>query len=466
MILILITLTPGALLCEEPPQHCVAPTREEEESDETADFTSLSDPQLAEQLADIISKKDFRANPDYETCLIALVRNGTSQSTAILRKHFNALMQRKLARYEGQENPDPGSYCNLELLTALRRIEKRPDPLRIVVETQKGMIAAKTLSLPAIKVRITNVDVEKQDVGFTSGGDYRSGRQARWRLQTADEKGVVVPSRPRRGYMLGGQSIETVLKYGESWETILNSRDFIATPPPGRYQLQVLYHDTRTISDMDNVAGLIVSKSATVQLVIKPTVIVLTSADAHLARSLVARLPPAEQLKIVVGSYGPWAHSFVYPNSPQGKLLNMGLKAVPQLIESLQHDKLSLRTKACVLSILFSITGENDPRECTGLGEYDYLEGPWMVFGGQSGGPESGGIGFPVVGSSSWGKLDPTALQQLATGWAQWLTSGLVKAEQRQDTKDSRSRVHRHLPCRLQKSALRIRRWSRGRSGR
>ena len=257
--------------------------------------------------------------------------------------------------------------------------------------------------------------------------------------------------------LLRRQFVETVLKYGESWETVLDLRNFISTPPPGRYQLQVFYHNTKTIADEDDLSHLIVSKSAAIPIVIEPTVIVRSNADVRKARNLIAKLSPAEKLKVVAGSYGPWAHGFVAPDSPQGKLLEMGLKAVPPLIDALCHDDLRLHQQAFILSVLFSITGENDPRNCFGLGEYGYLEGPWAVFGGPPGGSKNGGIG---IASSGWveGTIDPIDLHQLAAVWGQWMTSGTVKIENR-DAQAPLNIINPSPRCSRRRLPFRIRRY-------
>ena len=355
----------------EPTELFAGSTSEEEDSEMLSDdFSPLSDSQLAEQLEQMLSDNRFRENVSYEPCLNELVRRGTSQSAAILRKQFKLLVTQEIKQYEGLETSQPGSFYNLELLTALRRAQRQPDPLQIVLGNYGRPITAETLSLPSIKVTITNVDVEKQDVGFTYGGDYRSGRQARWRLHVVDEKGNVVPSRPPLDLIMGGQYQEHLLKYDQAWETELDLHSFIVTPPPGRYQLQVLYHNTKTIADEDDVSRMVVSRSAIVPLIIEPTVILVTDEDNRRARSLIDKISPSEKLKIVVGTYGAWSHDFVAPDSAHGKLLSMGLKAAPQLVELLHRGKLSLRQQACILSVLFSLTGENNRA---------FTASPWVI---------------------------------------------------------------------------------------
>jgi hypothetical protein len=118
------------------------------------------------------------------------------------------------------------------------------------------------------------------------------------------------------------------------------------------------------------------------------------------------------------------------PDSTQGKLLAMHLKAVPALVEALGRQDIPVETKRSILCLLFSATGENDPRESSCLGEYDYLEAPWAVLGGPPGRPGSGGFAFAEPGSSFFGGvMNPEGPEQMTTVWRDWLTSRTVKIE-------------------------------------
>ena len=68
-------------------------------------------------------------------------------------------------------------------------------------------------------------------------------------------------------------------------------------------------------------------------------------------------------LKIAIGPYGKWANEFIPPDTPEGKLLSMGIKAIPVLIDSLADKSLSDSQRAWILVLLFSATGQNDPRQ-------------------------------------------------------------------------------------------------------
>lgn len=387
-----------------------------------ARFRDWSDQRLSDRLDELLSSNNFRRKPAYEACLSEIVRRGGERWASVLRSRRDALMEREFDLYGDAADLVPGSYFNLELLTALRRVEGKSDPLQIFVELPNNEIAATPLSLPQLRVSIKNVDGAQQEVGFTFGGNYRSGRQARWRLAVVDTEGRWVPRRAQHGLITGGGLYERgVLRHGESWETVIDARRFIATPLPGRYTLQVLYHDTRTIADLKDISGLIVSKSAEIPFVVEPAVIELTEAERRAAEKWIAEIDADEQVKVVAGTYGEWAHHFLPPDSPQGKLLEMGLKSVPSLIESLQEDTRRAEKRAWILSLLFSVTGEHDPRRGSILGSYEKLEGPWEVLGGKPGEEGSRGIGFAARGSSSGGRIDAKSQEELSAKWIDWL---------------------------------------------
>jgi hypothetical protein len=427
-----------------------------------ARLRALPDERLSERLDELLSAEDFRREFEYEACLTEIVRRAQDEWAAQLQRHVDALAARVVDRFDDDDDGKPGSCWNLELLTALRRVQQKPDPLRIIVDAPDDRITTPQLSLPHLKVAIKNVDVDRQDAGFIFGGDYRSGRQARWRVVVVDADNKPVPMRGNRSFIAGGQFQEGVLERGESWETVLDLRRFIVAPPPGLYSLQVFYHNTRRIAHRTDLSGLIVCRSAPIVLEVEQTVIDLTKSEHQTAQAWIAQIDPEKELvgvagrnanqgnnfnaifarldvgikvKVIAGTYGEWAHEFIPPNSPQGKLLAMGLKSAPALIEALQQQQATtVEKRAWILALLYSLTGERDPREASAVGWYEALEGPWQVYGGKPGEGEAGGFGFAskMIGGPADGKINAKAQQELAKQWADWLET--VKVNMRDAT--------------------------------
>ncbi|MDB4439470.1 hypothetical protein N9153_00955 [Planctomicrobium sp.] len=402
-------------------------------------LSQRTDEDLEMILDEILNLPGFRSRAGYEPCLGEIIKRGGQRWESCLKSKFDTLMESDFEVFPdviGFEASDPGANFNLELLTALRRIKNQPDPLQIVISEPKELKGVGS-AMPNLKVRITNLDAEKVSVGFTFGGDYRSGRQSRWRILVKDVKGKRVPVREHLGFVGGGISGEGILEYGKSWETSLDVRSFIELPPPGKYTLTVQYHNTLTIAGQANVKGLIVSRSNPVPFSVEPLTITYSPADERTVRNLVADLDGSRNLKIVAGTYGEWAHEFIPPDSPVGKLLNMGFPAVPTIIELLHDKTMTKEKRAWLLGILFSLTSENDPRDSSALGGHEYWESGWQIWGGQPGESPAGGMSFGSKGSVGAGESDSKAQKKLITTWDNWLAK--VKVEER-DADDQRGR--------------------------
>ena len=153
-------------------------------------------------------------------------------------------------------------------MTAIRRIQKKPDPLKVLV-VGRNEVSCKFGSFPTFQVVLVNLDVDHQPVTIRVGGDYRSGRQTRWRFVVRDASGRELPEKPNTG-MGGGFSHDETLEYGESWSTALNLEDYVAIVEPGRYTMEILFHDQLDIADFDKIDGLVLCKSLPLKITVGP----------------------------------------------------------------------------------------------------------------------------------------------------------------------------------------------------
>ena len=363
----------------------------------------------------------FRDDHSYEPCLNEIVRRGGKPWEAFLIAKLETLNKKQIKLGEHIDDTVPGSLNNLELLTVLRRVQRKPDPIVVVLDA-KGPLEATPLGLPKLKVKIENLDSEKTTVGFRNSGDYRSGRQARWRIVVRDGKGTELPVRgpltSRHGDLVltigGGQYQEDVLKYGESWETVLDVGSFVKIPQPGTYSLEVLYHDTKAIADESDIRGLIISRAKPITLIVRPVVIEVTAQEQKQAAAVDRRLqcrPAAEGRCGGLRKMGPQVRAAHYAGR---KASRHGHQGGPHaVVESLGDKSLSDKKRAWILSLLFSATGENDPCDPSVLGEYEYRDAGWQVWGNKSGEGPSGGLQLPDEGPASDGKIDPEAMDGL-----------------------------------------------------
>jgi hypothetical protein len=254
---------------------------------------------------------------------------------------------------------------NLELLTALRRVQKKSDPLEVVVTVPRDLKAT-TKKLPVFAVALRSADIEKIPVWIKHGGDYRSGRQARWRFEVRDPSDKALPVRPCESEYGGGMHSEGPLQFGETWETSLPMNNFVDILEPGRYTVTVLYHNSATIADItapDELADLIIcrSKPFTLNVEREPKrVVQLCENSRKKAEELTRMLADRGLVKIVDGNYGKDFYEFISPNGPEGQLLRMDWQAVPQLLDTLEDSSVSRHKKAWVLGLLYTITAERD----------------------------------------------------------------------------------------------------------
>lgn len=254
---------------------------------------------------------------------------------------------------------------NLELLTALRRIKRQPDPLAIIID-QPARLKAATRRLPTLEVSLKNVDLEKRPFGIHAGGDYRSGRHARWRIHVWDANGALLPESRNNSFLGGGIYRDLSLTFGATWGLQLPLESYVKIRAAGKYKVQILYHDSETIADISDLKALenlILFRSEPFELKVEHGAkisIRLKKGEMETAKSLTNSLNERDPLRILIGEYKKDAHDFISTKSPQGQLLAMQWQAVPALIESLNNEKLSFRKRAWILSLLFSITLERE----------------------------------------------------------------------------------------------------------
>ncbi|MFQ5734751.1 MAG: hypothetical protein ACE5KM_22685, partial [Planctomycetaceae bacterium] len=246
---------------------------------------------------------------------------------------------------------------------ALRRVQGKPDPLFVHV-FRPAKLKATTRKLPMVDVALRLPG--KTQVWIKQGGDGRSGRQARWRFEVRDAKGKLLPARKNFSFIGGGQYMEGFLKFGRQYRTTLNMSRFVRIPKAGEYTVRIHYHNAATIADLDDHTSLkdfivFSSKSFRLKVTQHPKrLIQLKPGERKRATALIGKLNADAKLKIIFGRYDKSAHKFLSPKSPPGQLLTMGWQAAPVLLETLADNKTSLRKRAWILSLLSTISGEED----------------------------------------------------------------------------------------------------------
>jgi len=345
---------------------------------QTSRLSRLSLRDLAKRLDSLSEERE--AESDVEVVLVELTRRGGKEVEKLLVEQLQKRRKRRFAAEKRLKTLKTGKdddaisqqYTlilnlskNLHFLTALRRVQKKPDPLVIEVKDTVKLNAT-TRRLPMVSVALRSADIEKTPVWIREGGNNRSGRQARWRFEVRDSTGKLLPTREIVSFIGGGLSTQGFLRFGERWKTVLNMNRFVRIPNPGKYTVRLHYHNTATIVDVPTTQDLknyIVSSSKSFKLNVTKhpkRVIQLRSGSRRNAEALLRQLNAAKRVKIVGGKYDKSFHSFVPPKSAPGQLLQMKWQAVPVLLEKLVHKNTSLRKRAWILSLLYSISGEDD----------------------------------------------------------------------------------------------------------
>jgi hypothetical protein len=354
-----------------------------------------------------------------ERLLLEIVRRGGHEWQDFLAARYDALMrfiESPSAKDSPMEAVGRWWRSNLHLLTALRRLQSKPDPLRILV-AGKLDVSYSLHQKPQFTLLITNLDEAKQTVtGFTDGGHDRSGRLARWRFEIRDQNGRMLPIRTPFGFMGGGIYTRATLKYFESWSTTLRLRDYVDVPAPGRYSLRVFYHNEVEIDGSADINDRITSRSEEMTFEVTRLRISLSDKMRQEAREWISQLPDAGPVKMAIGIIEQKA--FLDPDSAPGQLQRMYTSAVPDLIDAALDPKLTTGQRAWVLGLLFAITGHNDPRDMEHffagsaiLGSFEYI-----------------GDG---TGSRPGGQIDVKKQRAFAEKWRVWKTNGYYSIETR-----------------------------------
>jgi hypothetical protein len=314
------------------------------------------------------------------------------------------------------------SGSDLEELTALRRIQNKPDPVAVWLKPSNERVV-QFPEMPVWDVALINQDVEDRSAGYLVGGDGRSGRETRWRIEATDGKGNRIRPLGRGVVEIGGGMVEgRELRPKETSTSSLDLSSYLPALPPGEYKLTVLYSDEETIADDEDVRGLIMCRSPEVTLRVKPLMVKPDAGrDAEIRKRVVA-IDDNPQI-ILDGSYGPWAYEFIPKSSNRGWVLSVGLPAVPALIDMLDDPTFTAGQRAEVLATLFSLTGQNDPR---GLGRhlvggFKSWSGPWAI-GGQG---QRLGIGGIDTEESLGGTIDEAKQKLFVKRWGVW--KGYIK---------------------------------------
>lgn len=363
---------------------------------EPVDVTKLTDAALEEHFL-FERRSDHKLSdwpPFYEDCLNEMARRGGDRWAAVLQTELEQV-RREVTVTNGHKSPAD----DLEVLTALRRAQGKRDPLKVAVQWE-GTPLFEFPELPVFALRLENDDEEGESFGFTIGGDYRSGRLARWTVEITDAAGEDVRRPVDWPWGVGGGIFNrAVLAAGASWGAepfrhtgdpeeprplLLPMREYALPTRPGSLVARVVYHDRRDLTYVTEPQPFVYHRSAPLPFEWAAREVTLTAAEVHELRELIEDLY-AERVYLLSTPWSP-ARAPEEGETAAELLYNRGYDSLPLLLESLVADERTPEQRARLFAMLFSLTGLHDPRGARGsLGECRYT-GRRMTGGGEMGG--------------------------------------------------------------------------------
>jgi hypothetical protein len=357
-------------------------------------------------------------------CLTEVLRRGGPRWEKILSDHFGA----EVALVADGGDPSLKNR-ELQFFTAFRRMQKRQDPLMILIPGEATITLSAAYSV-TIEANLTNLDPQKLPITlFVTADDYQP-RTDKFRLEVTDSKGRQLPEL-KYGADTASVGGPKKLEFGESISLHLALDRYVTLEEPGKYTLVVKYHPSIEIGNEPNTDGLICCKSIPMTLVVEPIKIRTTTAEQQKAAELILKLPGSGVVQLVGGPYDVSLDKFMPKDSPAGQLKQMKWRAVPELIAAVNGDKLNATQRAWALGLLFLITNRHDPMvegvETMGvLGHFEYRSGDPSMAWIQS------KYGYLAMRNEP---IDEKAQRAFAKGWKTWLDKDVIEVVRTDTTK-------------------------------
>ena len=322
-----------------------------------------------------------------ESALLEMGRRGGEFWTEFLRSEVEQVRAKEEWR-----------IGDLEILTCLRMAEGKRPPLEVQVEGPREL-TCEFPDLPTLDCSLVNADEDEESFSMSIGGDYRSGRFARCRIDVIGPEGSPIQPLASPGFMGGGMFQTKVVEPGMGYKFSVQIGSFVDLPSPGSYRLRIQYHDQETIDSETSVEGLVVHQSEEFTLDVFARPVEISRGEYQ---SIQAHIEALNVMAPVLLVSGHWTDELDFrrdPSSPADHLFHAGYRAVPALIEALSAPKgrepnsYDLRRRAWILGMLWNITGVQNP---------------------------TGGIGFSALGDYQWERNWPTVDSKARTAMSQF----------------------------------------------
>ncbi|MBK7874699.1 MAG: hypothetical protein IPJ77_02945 [Planctomycetes bacterium] len=303
--------------------------------------------------------------PDWVRLLAEAVRRGGERWKRVvtelgaLRVHArDAGLRRRHAEDEHDSVPSPPAAHERRILTALRRLADKPDPL--VLEVLDGPVyEARFPTVPVVRCRVRSVE-ETERVKLTLGcQDENVGVVLDPSGRTADApRHAARATQPR--LCRHAPWFDTELEPGGVVDFVVDLPDRITLDEPGEHELAIVI-DEDLRRGVDGPAPAFALRSAPFRVKLTADPIRLTRAAYDGLRHELTSIPRDSCVKLVRAPWSP-ATTFAQDDlEPQDRIFRAGWKALPVLIDALDDPKVEARHQDWALGLLFDVTGLHQP---------------------------------------------------------------------------------------------------------
>jgi hypothetical protein len=320
-----------------------------------AHFAALDDAHLCTRYLDCVAaerRTQVSRCEEFDSLLYEMVRRATPACEAFVSR------QLELARREWSEQRYENGRPELALLTALRRIQRRPDPIAITVDTEHAVESTFPI-FPKLSFALRNVDGEGAVLNLVPG------------LLHFGLDGVAATGEPlrvsrRAPRSRNGGGSPSTLGRGEQIPSTLAAAERLQLDSPGEYRLRVSLLAVENDANECDLRGRIALLSPEIRIILRPLHVRLSHAEheQHLAwlRAIdsTKRIPILRERGLAVPSdpalrpASDWSEP---AEDPEDRLYREGFRALPALFDALDDPTLDPTHHAWAVAMLWNLTG-------------------------------------------------------------------------------------------------------------
>jgi len=261
----------------------------------------------------------------------------------------------RLRAWEARDVGGSVGSPQLEALTVLRRLEGRPDPLRVHVMPPDPTVFP---GMPRVRVTIRN---DSRGVVLLREGCEKNGIDSSFFVEVRDAEGRLMPSDPVNPEFYTASSGPRPLPPDESSDVLLRTHWYVSDLPPGEYVARVHYHNRGHIQGLEAPLNRITFVSDPFPIRIDPLVIETSWKQRSRVRALSRDLPTEGPVCLLDEPYGAWAHRIIPPNSGIAELIGMGWPAIPPLVRFASDPSSDPVRRAFALFVIYEISRFHKP---------------------------------------------------------------------------------------------------------